>query len=82
MIELESGEFGLQKYRNAREAIIEIGSRHPLRWEQAAKIAQSFSAAEILEQMLDKAELINVDYRGKRYLIPSHFIRGKRDKGS
>jgi wyosine [tRNA(Phe)-imidazoG37] synthetase (radical SAM superfamily) len=75
--ELETGEFGLQDFVDATEAIMEIGSRHPLRREQAVEIENTFSAPGTVEKMLKEKRLVNVDFRGEEYLLPGHFIRGK-----
>jgi len=73
--ENESGEFGLESFTNAREAIIEIGSRHPLRQEQALEIESIFSEPGTLEKLLKEQELIRIPYNGTEYLLPAHFIR-------
>lgn len=75
--ELETGQFGLGEFSDARQAILEIGSRHPLRGEQAAEIEIAFSDAGIVRQMLDAKELVRVDYNGEEYLLPGYFVMGK-----
>lgn len=75
---LETGQFGLQEFTNAREAILETGSRHPLRLEQAAEIERSFGVSMVVDQMLRDRELIQTIYQGEAFLLPGHFIRGEK----
>jgi wyosine [tRNA(Phe)-imidazoG37] synthetase (radical SAM superfamily) len=74
---LESGNFGLSEFVSAKKAIIEIGSRHPLRMEQANEIEKSFSELGVVRRMLQDKELIQVEYNGNKYVLPAHFVRGK-----
>ena len=73
---LESGQFGLQEFSDARQAIMGIASRHPLRRQQAADIEKTFSAPETVKQMLRDKEIVEVEYNGNKYLLPGYFIRG------
>ncbi len=73
--ELENGRFGLGEFADARQAIIEIGSRHPLRREQTDKIEKAFSSSGIVAKMLEDKELIAVEYNGNEYLLPEYFRR-------
>jgi len=75
--ELETGQFGLAEFSDARQAILEIGSRHPLRWEQALKIEEAYSVSGAVEKMLKDNELIRVEYNGNLYVLPGHFKMGK-----
>lgn len=75
--ELETGQFGLTEFSNARQAIIEIGSRHPLRSEQAAEIEMMFSESGVVKQMLEAGELIHIVYNSEEYLLPEYFIMGR-----
>ncbi len=77
IVGLETGQFGLQEFTSAREAIIETGSRHPLRREQAAEIERSFGASGVIDRMLQDGELIQTTYQGETFLLPGHFIRGE-----
>jgi wyosine [tRNA(Phe)-imidazoG37] synthetase (radical SAM superfamily) len=74
---LESGEFGLKDFTDARQAILEIGSRHPLRLKQAREIEREFSETKTIDRMLDEAELVEIEYDGNIHLLPGRFIRGK-----
>jgi len=74
---LESGEFGLREFQDAKQAIIEIGSRHPLRLSQARQIETEFSEPKLIEQMLAEELLVKVEYSDEVYLLPRHFLRGK-----
>lgn len=75
--ELETGQFGLTEFTNARQAIMEIGSRHPLRSEQAVEIEMMFSESGVTKQMVENKELVNFKYNGVEYLLPERFIRGR-----
>ena len=75
--ELETGQFGLGQFQDAREAILEIGSRHPLRREQASEIEKAFSASGVVRRMLEARELVLVEYNGEDYLLPGYFAMGK-----
>jgi len=75
--EPEMGEFGLREFKDARQAIIEIGSRHPLRREQALEIENAFSSPGTVEKLSNENKLVNVNFKGKEYLLPGYFIRGK-----
>ena len=75
--ELETGQFGLTGFTNARQAIMEIGSRHPLRSEQAVEIEMMFSESGVTKQMVENKELVNFKYNGVEYLLPERFIRGR-----
>jgi len=72
---LESGAFGLGEFSNAQQAIIEIGSHHPLRKEQAAGIAKAFAVPGTVERMIKEKELAEVVYQGEIYLLPKHLSR-------
>ncbi len=77
---LEVGQFGLQEFTDARQAIVEIGSRHPLRRQQAIEIAQEFSEEHVLTEMIERGELIHVTYKGEAYVLPGHFRRGTKNQ--
>lgn len=70
----ESGDFGLSEFRCAREAILEIGSRHPLRMEQAERIEFRFSEVGIIARMIAEKAIVRVEYHDETYLLPSHFV--------
>jgi wyosine [tRNA(Phe)-imidazoG37] synthetase (radical SAM superfamily) len=75
LTQYESGEFGV--FPDARTAILEICSRHPLREEQARVIEKKFSKNAIIDEMLSKNILVRVEYRNISYLLPAGFVRGK-----
>jgi wyosine [tRNA(Phe)-imidazoG37] synthetase (radical SAM superfamily) len=77
----ESGQFGLGQLSDARQAILEIGSRHPLRQDQAAEIEDALGASGIVDQMLRAGELVRTVYGGTAYLLPAQFIRGQSHHG-
>jgi wyosine [tRNA(Phe)-imidazoG37] synthetase (radical SAM superfamily) len=71
----ESGDFGLASFSNAREAILEIGTRHPLRMQQALDIEKWFSESGTVRAMLKEMRLAQVTYQKHEYVLPAHFIR-------
>lgn len=73
----ELGDFGVGGLDNAKLAIIEIGSRHPLLLEQAVEIEEAFTDTGTVTQMLEAGELLEVEYNGETYLLPDRFVRGK-----
>jgi len=77
---VESGEFGRDGFGNARQAIIEIGSRHPLRLDQALRIEEEFSEPGSIETMLKNGDLVQVAYERRRYLLPARIARGSGRK--
>jgi len=79
----EDGAIESGKFENARQAILEIGARHPLRRDQAIEIERTFEESGIVEQMLKAGELTRTEYESTIYLLPGHFVRGRsyhRDK--
>jgi wyosine [tRNA(Phe)-imidazoG37] synthetase (radical SAM superfamily) len=78
----ESGDFGLQEFADARQAIMEIGARHPLRLNQAEEIERAFSSDGIIKGMIKEGELFEVKYNNINYVLPEHFVRGKGTIGS
>lgn len=81
IVELENGQFGLEEFSNARQAILETGSRHPLRRDQAAEIEDAFGISGVVDQMLRDGELTETVYRDTTYLLPGYFIRGQSNHG-
>jgi len=77
IVDQESGKFELDEHSDARQAIFEIGSRHPLRQDQTADIEDAFGVSGIVDQMLLKGKLIQTEYRGTKYLLPRFFTRGR-----
>lgn len=76
--ERESGGFGLESFPNAREAIMEIGSRHPLRLEQALMIENEYSESGTVNQLLQTGELLKTFFNETEYLLPSSFVRSNK----
>lgn len=74
----ESGDFGLSEFADARQAIMEIGARHPLRLKQAMEIENAFLSKDIVERMIKEGELIRVKYNNRNYVLPGHFIRSRQ----
>ncbi len=72
--QVEKGEFGLREFANAREAILEITHRHPLRIEQACTIESYFNDM-VLEDMIKEGVLNQANYQGGIFLLPAEFVR-------
>jgi len=72
----ESGNFNVEEFKDARSAILEITSRHPLREDQAEKIEKKFGE-EVVDGMIENSELVRVNYEGKTYLLPKQFVRDR-----
>ena len=73
---VESGPVGFQGFSSARQAILDISSRHPLRRDQAAEIESGFSSPGTVRQMLEAGELVETKYMNRTYLLPGHFVIG------
>lgn len=71
----EQGEFDISKYKNAREAIIELSSRHPLRKEQALKIAAQFDQEETIVTCIQKGDLLLREYCNAKYILPGKIFK-------
>jgi wyosine [tRNA(Phe)-imidazoG37] synthetase (radical SAM superfamily) len=69
---LESGEFGIEEFSDTKQAILEIGSRHPLRKSQAYEIEKRLSETGIVDSMISDRELFEMEYNNETYLMPSH----------
>ena len=74
LTDYESGEFGFDNYQDARTAITEICSRHPLREKQARDIEIRFSESGNIDSMLSDGSLVRVEYQNMPYLLPAKFI--------
>jgi len=74
---IESGAFGHETFASAQQAILEIGSRHPLRLEQARRIEDEFTESGIVDKMIEDKVLRKVLFHNSEYLLPSHFVRGQ-----
>ncbi len=72
----EEGVFGVSEFEDAREAILELGARHPLREEQARGIEKNLGQIGIVDSMISDGTLVRVDYRQRKYLLPSSFRMG------
>jgi wyosine [tRNA(Phe)-imidazoG37] synthetase (radical SAM superfamily) len=72
----EEGGFEVSEFKGAREAILELGSRHPLREEQARGIEKNFGRTGVVDSMIIDGTLLPVDYRKKKYFLLSSFRMG------
>lgn len=77
IVERETGDFGLEAFASATQAILEIGSRHPLRVSQAREIESHFAEPGTIHHMLQSQLLMEVEYGGEKYLLPARFVRGR-----
>jgi wyosine [tRNA(Phe)-imidazoG37] synthetase (radical SAM superfamily) len=77
----EEGGFGLDEFKNATEAIYEICRRHPLRLSQAQSI-EAYFAQRILDRLIAKGEFNVVTYQKHKFLLPSEFVFGPKEKPS
>ena len=69
--EQETGDFGVMEFSNAREAILEISARHPLRIEQALKIERKFGESGTIKQLASQSLLVKRSYRNTVYVMPN-----------
>lgn len=71
---LDVGDFGLDEFNNAEEAISEVCRRHPLRLEQARAIDMYFKSST-LDDMIADGRLKKVEYNRQTYVLPKEFVR-------
>ena len=76
IIEKEIGDFGINEFKDAHEAILETAYRHPLREAQALTIEKRFRQAGTLQNMLEAREVVKYDYQNDSYILPVKFLRG------
>jgi len=73
--ENEIGQFGIELFDSAHQAVLEISSRHPLRLEQAYEIEDKLSEPGTVDMMIDLKELVRVLYNATDYVLPRHLIK-------
>jgi len=71
----EEGMFGLASYNDTSRALIGIGSRHPLRLEQAYEIEKRFGEKGIVESMLQEKRIVKTFFEEVEYIVPGDFIK-------
>jgi wyosine [tRNA(Phe)-imidazoG37] synthetase (radical SAM superfamily) len=76
IIEKETGDFGINEFKDAREAILETAYRHPLREAQALTIEKRFQQGGILQNMIEAREVVKYDYQNDMYILPAKLLRG------
>lgn len=76
--ERELGDFGIDEFKDACEAIIEISSRHPLRKEQAITIEEHFAQRGTLQRMIEESEVVEYEYQNCTYILPKKLLRGSK----
>ncbi len=67
----EAGNFNIDKYETLLEAIQNISSRHPLRLEQAEKIASTFD--DSIDELIQKQAIFQKQFDGDNYILPKRF---------
>jgi len=77
IVDRETGEFALEGFSDARMALLEIGSRHPLRKDQAERIAKQLDGGEIVHELVAAGDLVETEFDGAVYLLPRHFRRSR-----
>ncbi|MBN2226265.1 MAG: radical SAM protein [candidate division Zixibacteria bacterium] len=75
IVDRETGEFALENFSDARTALLEIGSRHPLRRDQAEEIARRLAGEKVVPELIASGDLIVTEFDGRQYLLPRHFRR-------
>ena len=68
--ESESGPIDIEGYPDARKAIYETSSRHPLRLDQAMEIESGFNSPGTLKKMLARGDLVEREYNNQVFLLP------------
>ncbi len=68
--DMEIGDFGVNEFGNATEAIVEISARHPLRLEQAQAIEQKFAEPGIVDNLVHDNKIVINHYRQTDYIRP------------
>jgi wyosine [tRNA(Phe)-imidazoG37] synthetase (radical SAM superfamily) len=76
--EREIGDFGIDEFKDACEAIIEISSRHPLRKEQAITIEKHFAQRGTLQRMIEESEVVEYEYQNSTYILPKKLLRSSK----
>jgi len=76
IIEKETGDFGINEFKDAHEAILETAYRHPLREAQALTIENRFQQDGTLQNMIEAREVVKYDYQNDIYILPGKFLRG------
>ena len=76
----ENGELEVERFSDARQVILEIGTRHPLRQDQAAAIESTLGDSETIDRMVLEKELTQIKHGDTVYLLPGCFLRGKASK--
>ena len=73
------GTFSVERYASVREAVLDIGSRHPMTRETISDIAARMDGEAELVEMSFRGELVEVGFEGRRYLLPNHLV-AERDR--
>lgn len=70
----ETGDFEIAGFGTVLDAIRGLGSRHPLRWDQAEQIEAAFEREGELDRLIDPHILQVVWYGKEKYVTsgPSH----------
>ncbi len=68
------GAISVGSYTSVREAVLDIGSRHPLTREAVSDIAVRMDGEAELVEMSFRGELVEVEFEGRQYLLPRHLV--------
>ncbi len=77
-VTVEDGDFGVEEFRDAGEAVMKISMRHPLRLEQALWIEEKFGEKGVVERLLSSGMLEKEEYMGHTYVFPVS-VRKKKE---
>jgi wyosine [tRNA(Phe)-imidazoG37] synthetase (radical SAM superfamily) len=70
----EDGPFGVDGYDSVPEALMSIGSRHPLREDAAEELSFEMGQPGAVARMVEEGEMVRVLYRDETFLLPRHLI--------
>ncbi len=71
------GLFSVSEYASAREAILSVGARHPLREATAREMEARLDDGGAVDGMLSSGELARVEYGGETYVMPYFLAVGR-----
>ena len=74
------GPFSVSNHSSGREALMAIGSRHPLREEDAEEICRLLDDGGAVAGMVEEGQLVRVDYREEVFLMPRHLVKIDNDE--
>lgn len=66
------GSFAVDGYGDLREALLSIGSRHPLREQAAEDMSRRMGEPGAVTRLVETGEMVRVKYGGDVFLLPRH----------